>query len=437
MTLSAALKMRDRASGPYDDRDRKARLDVPVVSFTDFDSVGQVKSALYQLERGQFSLAAQLVDRMFWDDRIKGVSDTRFNALFSLPLTFEAQGNAAAAKGLEKNWKKMFPRSQLRGLMKWGIYLGFGIGQLLWDLQDGQQVPRLKVWHPQFSYWRWDTRSFWVTTMDGPAEVIAGDKQWVLYTPYGEQLGWMDGLVRSLAIPFMARQWAFRDWARSSEVHGIPVKGAVVPADAKREEKDKFASDLAALGRDVVIQLPRVDENEFFDLKLIEAATDSHKTFMELMNQCNSSIAITLLGQNLTTEISKGDGSRAAAQVHDRVRGDFLKADAESMSDCVREQAVTPWSVLNFGSDPEQAPTPTWAVDPPEDKNDKADGLQKLAGALATFKTAAAPVDQRQVLEDHDVPLLSKEEEQKLKDEIAAKEEADRQAKAKGAGPAK
>jgi phage gp29-like protein len=331
----------------------------------------------------------------------------------------------------------MFPRSQLRALMKWGIYLGFGIGQLLWELKDGQQVPRLKVWHPQFSYWRWDTRSFWVTTMDGPAEVTAGDKQWVLYTPYGEQLGWMDGLVRSLAIPFMARQWAFRDWARSSEVHGIPLRGAVVPTDAKKEEKDKFASDVAALGRETTVQLPMISEDEKFDLKLIEAATDSHKTFMELMNQCNSSIAITLLGQNLTTEISKGDGSRAAAQVHDRVRGDFLKADAESMSDCVREQAVQPWSVLNFGSDPEQAPTPTWAVDPPEDKNDKADSLQKLAGALNTFKMAAAPVDQRQVLEEHDVPLLSKEEEQKLKDELAAKDEADRQAKAKGAGSAK
>src|SRR5207302_723958 len=87
-----------------------------------------------------------------------------------------------------------------------------------------------------------------------------------------------------------------------------------------------------------------------------------------------------------------------------------------------------PWTVLNFGSDPEQAPSPTWDVDPPEDKGDKADALQKLAGALNTFKTAAAPVDQRKVLEDYDVPLLSKEEEQKLKDDQAAKEQADRDA---------
>jgi phage gp29-like protein len=432
MTLSAALRMRETAAGPNDDRDRKTRTDVPVVSFTDFDSVGQVKSALFQHERGQFAMSAQLVDRMFWDDRIKGVSDTRLNALFSLPLTFESMGNAGAVTALEKNWKRMFPRAQLRQLVKWGLYLGFGIGQLVWDLKDEQQMPRLKVWHPQFTYWRWDTRSFWVTTMEGPAEVVGGDKQWVLYTPYGEQLGWMDGLVRSLAIPFMCRQWAFRDWARSSEVHGLPIRGAVVPADAKREEKDKFASDIAALGRETIVQLPMVDENEKFDLKLIEAASDSHKTFMELLNQCNSSIAITLLGQNLTTEVPKGSGSRAAATVHDSVRGDFLKADAETTSDCLREQALKPWSGLNYG-DPEQAPEPVWNVDPPEDKNEKATGLSNLANALSTFGQAAAPVDQRMVLEDYDVPLLSVEEEQKLKDEKAAKEDADRKAQAAGA----
>jgi hypothetical protein len=435
MTLAAALKMRSTAAGPYDDRDRKARTDVPVVSFTDFDSVGQVKSALYQLERGQFALAAQLVDRMFWDDRIKGVSDTRFNALFGLPLTFE--GNSTASKALEKNWKTMFPRSQLRQLMKWGIYLGVGIGQLLWDLKDGQQTPRLKVWHPQFAYWRWDTRSFWVSAMEGATEIVPGDKQWVLYTPYGEQLGWMDGLVRSLAIPFMARQWAYRDWARSSEVHGMPIRGAVVPAEAKREEKDKFASDLAALGRESVVQLPRVDENEYFDLKLIEAAADSHKTFMELMNQCNSSIAITLLGQNLTTEIGKGDGSRAAAQVHDNVRGDFLKQDAESTADCLKDQAIQPWAVLNFGIDPSQTPVPTWAVDPPEDKSEKSRALQQLAGAVQTFTTSAAPVDVRAVLEEYDVPLLTPEQEQKLKDERAAKDQADRDAQLAAAGAKK
>lgn len=428
MTLSAALKMRSTAADPTDPRDRKIRSDVPVVSFTDFDSVGQVKSALYQHERGQFALSAQLVDRMFWDDRIKGVSDTRFNALFSLPLEFESRGNAAAAKGLEKNWRKMFPRSQLRQLMKWGIYLGVGIGQLLWDLVDGEQRPRLKVWHPQFAYWRWDTRSFWVSAMEGATEITPGDKQWILYTPYGEQFGWMDGLVRSLAIPFMARQWAYRDWARSSEVHGIPIRGAVVPADAKREEKDKFAADIAALGRESVVQLPMVDKDEHFDLKLIESAVDSHKTFMELMNQCNSSIAITLLGQNLTTEIGQGAGSKAAAQVHDNVRGDFLKADAETVADCLGEQAIQPWATLNYGAGPDEAPVPCWAVDPPEDKSEKSLALQQLAGALQTFTTAAAPVDQRAVLEDYDVPLLSLAEEQKLKDEKDAKDQADRDA---------
>jgi len=453
MTLAAALRMREKPAGsaydstrPEDRKDR--RTDVPIVSFTDFDSVGQVKAALYQHERGNFSLSAQLIDRFFWDDRIKGVTDTRINALSGLPVSIDvadddagedASANDPVCKALRNSWPAMFPDAELKVLRRWGLYLGVGVGQLLWDTGD-EARPRLKVWHPQYLYWRWDTRSFWITTMQGPAEILPGDKQWVLYTPYGYQLGWLDGLVRSLAIPFMCRQWAFRDWARSSEVHGLPIRGLVVPSEAKREDKDRALQDIAALGRESVVMLPRASDDDMFDLKLIEAAADSHKTFKELINQCNSSIAITLLGQNLTTEVS--EGSRAAAQVHDRVRGDFLKSDATSTAECLRDQVVKPWAQLNFGTAPDDAPKPSWPVDPPEDKTDKSLALSQLATALQTFDTAAAPVDKRAVLEDYDVPLLSKEEEQKLKDEKAAKEQADRDAQAaaakgKGGGAAK
>jgi len=410
--------------------DRKARVDVPVVSFTDFDSVGQVKSALFQLERGMFSLAAQLVDRMFWDDRIKGVTDTRLNSLTALPMVFDGQNSAT----LQKAWPKMCPEESVKELLKWGLYLGFGLGQLLWQTGD-QANFKLKVWHPQFIYWRWDTRSFWVTTMSGPAEVVPGDKQWVLYTPYGYQLGWMQGLVRSLAIPFMCRQWAFRDWARSSEVHGLPIRGLQVPAEAKREDKDRALADLAALGRETVIMLPRASDDDMFDLKLIEASTDSHKTFQQLVEMCNNSIAICLLGQNLTTEVE--GGSRAAAQVHDRVRGDLLKSDAKSIGTCLREQAIAPWALLNFGTDLDSAPTATWNADPPEDKKEQSAALQQLTGALATAVSQALPVDIRAVLDEYDVPTVTPAQEAQMKADKAAKDAADAAAKAKGVAPAK
>jgi len=415
-SLAAALKMRERPpDGTQSTRpeDRKNRTDVPVISFTDFDSVGQVKTALYQHERGQFALSAQLIDRMMWDDRIKGVTESRIKALSGLPINInmadtgapsDAASNDPACKALKLQWRTMFPNAALNSLRLWGIYLGVGLGQLTWDTGT-QATPKLKVWHPQYIYWRWDTRSFWVTTMEGACEVVPGDKQWVLYTPYGYQLGWLGGLVRSLAIPYMCRQWAFRDWARSSEVHGTPIRGLVVPAEAKREDKDRALQDIAALGRESVVMLPRASDDDMFDLKLIEASVDSHKTFLELINQCNSSIAITLLGQNLTTEVNTG--SRAAATVHDRVRGDVLKDDAQSTADCLREQVVKPWVTLNYGTDPMMAPVPTWTVDPPEDKAEQSLALQQLAAALQTFKNAAAPVDLRAILEEYDVPLLT------------------------------
>lgn len=423
MTLGAALRMREVApgSGNVNDsmrpEDRKTRTDVPITSFTDFDSVGQVKAALYSHERGNFALSAQLVDRMFWDDRIKGVTDTRLNGLTALQMMFDGQ-NAAA---LEKAWPKLFPEEAVRDILKWGLYLGVGVGQLVWTTGD-QSSFKLKVWHPQYLYWRWDTRSFWISAMEGATEIVPGDKQWILYTPYGVQLGWLGGLVRSLAIPFMARQWAFRDWARSSEVHGLPIRGAVIPTEADKGDKARFLQDIAALGRETTVLLPRTDKDELFDLKLIEASSDSHQTFLQLMEQCNSSIAICLLGQNLTTEVQQG--SRAAATVHDRVRGDFLKSDVTTLSTCLREQAIAPWANLNFGTAPDDAPTATWRADPPEDKQEQSLALQQLATALQTFSSAGAPVDARAILEEYDVPTISKAQEQQQKDDKAAKDAA-------------
>src|SRR5229473_462699 len=174
MTLSAALKMTPPGYGVANfGQQAVKRLDLPVYSFSDFDSVQQCKSAIYQLERGYFSLVSQLVDRMGWDDRIAGVRNARLNGLTSLPMYFEEHGSAEAVTALEDWWDVMFPREALRDLVSWGIFLGVAVGQTTWKYDDatGWQVPTMRVWHPQFLTWRWDLRLFQMMTMGGLVDV--------------------------------------------------------------------------------------------------------------------------------------------------------------------------------------------------------------------------------------------------------------------------
>jgi phage gp29-like protein len=381
--------------------------DLPVYSWTEWDSVSKVKAALSELEGGHFMQAAQLVDAMGRDDRIAGVLATRVNGLFGLPVDFEDKhGTKRAAKPLEELRPKMFPKAQTKKLLRSGIMLGVGLAENVWERTATSWTPRLKWWHPQFLQWRWDTRSFWVQTMTGQVEITPGDGQWVLYTPHGAQLGWLEAMVRALAIPWLIRQWARRDWARYSEVHGLPIRLGKVPAKADNDDKERFIDELSQLASENTIRLPQGETPEAsFDVDLLEAVSQSWEGFQALIAKTDVDIAVTLIGQNLTTEAGTGvKGALATAQVHERVRQDVLEDDATSLDECLHEQSVKPWALYNYG-DEDAAPMATIHTDPPEDLKGKADVFKTVGEALKNYRDLKVPVNVQQVMTDFAVPI--------------------------------
>ena len=390
--------------------DRRAYRDLPVYSFSDWDSVSTVKGALAQLEIGQLELAAILCEAMLRDDRIGAVLSTRFDGLAGLDLEMKApegeEGNQAAldvVSEAQEVWTGIAPESTVSQLLFWGRMLGIGVAEKIFDDPDAPFTPRLKVWHPRFMYFRWDTRTFWVNTEDGPVELKQGDPHWVIYAPYGYYRGWMRGLVRALAVPWLIRQWAFRDWARYSEVHGIPIRAGIVPAQAADSDKDEFISALATIGSESTIRLPQGGDGNNFDLRLIEAVGNTWEGFDKLLGRCDTAIAVRVLGQNLTTEVS--GGAYAAAQVHERVQADVLKGDAEGLATCLHDQVLVEWTQLNHGN-ADLAPWPHWPVDPPDDLGKAALALKAFGDGLSAVRLAGVPADVAELCERFSVPLL-------------------------------
>jgi len=368
-------------------------------------TVADVEAAIKAFEQGMFRDAALLWDAMMREDRIMAVINTRVQGLLGLPFSFtdgtDKRRSSAISRVAQDAWPRMFPDSSVKTALITALGMGVVACELVWNTSGSPWTFTLRPWPAQFLEYRWTTRSYWIYTMEGPIEIVRGDGKWLLLE-FGEPYAWMTGLVRTLAIPYLVRSFTLRDWANYSEVHGSPIKKVFVPDDAEEVEKDGFFRRVREMARNGTVKLPRPsDGTKSWDVELLEATSQTWMGFEHLRQQAATDIAVTVLGQNLTTEVR--GGSMAAANVHERVRLDVLEADAGILSNNLIRDVFRPWAAYNYGN-PELAPTPTWDATPPADRNQDALTLGSLASALPILESAG--VDIPALLEGYGIPLL-------------------------------
>ncbi len=361
-------------------------------------SVNSVRSALNAHEVGNFDEAAKLVDAMGRDDRFAAVLATRVNSLmrsnFSmLPGQDDSSRAAEVAESAESWWWRGAGEATVSELLRWYLMMGVAIAEIVWERTDSEWIPRLKVWNMQWAWAYREERCYYLTTRDGNIKVPmdGSDGKWVVLGRGDEP--WMNGLVRCMAIPWLVRQFAVRDWARYSERHGMPIILADVPSVSSELEKDQFQEDIRVLSTETTIQLPtNVDEDGAkFDLRLLEATDQNSDGFKDLIRHVDDSMAITLTGNNLTTQIDAG--SLAAAQVGGEVKRERTEGDAQVLSTELRVQMLEWWFKYNYGGDLDDVPWPHWDVAPPVDLKMDAETLEHLGRAVAQLNAVGLQVD--------------------------------------------
>jgi phage gp29-like protein len=352
---------------------------------------------------GQFQGSARLTEATLNDPRVQATLGTRVSALIGRPLKHKPakHPDQKLAKKCRDSWKEQFPemapKTILNQILRWGVMLGNSPNEILWKTDEDLWNPIIKVWHPEFSWYNLISRRYVINTVDGQVEVNPGGSKWFLYAPHGEYRGWVHGCVRAIAVPWLVRQFAIRDWARYSEVHGIPILKGLVPASADAEQKKRFKSALSQLGAESIIELPTGTDGQKFDLELLEAADRSWEAFKGLIEQSDQSIILPILGQNLTTEVK--EGSFAAARVHGDVRQDILEGDNMSLSQAIHSQIARPYALLNYG-DPDLAPTSCWDIIPDEDDQAKAIVYGGFASAVAALVSAGIKFDAAEIADN-------------------------------------
>lgn len=161
-----------------------------------------------------------------------------------------------------------------------------------------------------------------------------------LGSPYGSPL-----CARAFGYYHMKKN-ALKYWARFNEKFGQPTTVARMPAGATDEERAFVNELLHILPRQGGIVLPDNVNLEFLEAGRVGASG----CFRELVDWCNDEISKLVLGQTLTSGEGRRSGSLALGQVHERVRRDYLLADARALSAVLTSQLVR-WIVdFNHGT---------------------------------------------------------------------------------------
>jgi phage gp29-like protein len=138
---------------------------------------------------------------------------------------------------------------------------------------------------------------------------------------------------------------------------------------------------------------------------LVEATGKSWEIYQNQIEWADQAITIVIAGQTVTTE---GTAGFSSGNIHDAIKQDLIRFDAERLSTALRAQSLEPWALWNYGRS-SAAPFPRWQTQRPTDQKDEADGLSKLGDAIGKLDAALAPhglkVDAAKLVADFDIPV--------------------------------
>jgi phage gp29-like protein len=196
------------------------------------------------------------------------------------------------------------------------------------------------------------------------------------------------GLARVAMWNYLFRNYILKDWVTFLEVYSQPLRLGKYGPGATEQDKRALLNAVANIGTDAAAIIPESMMIEFCESKQSQAHAESYLKCIEYLDK---RLTIAVLGQELTTSLPRGAGSRAAAEVHDVVRRDIATDDARRLSATLSRDLVRPLIDLNRGP---RIRYPNVRIGFAEEKD-----LALLAPAIGAFIDRGLRVSQKQIRE--------------------------------------
>lgn len=336
-------------------------------SITVFDklTMSLVQTTIASAESGNLGDFYELCEYIEASDtRLRGMIGNRRKAVSKRPFAVQSanlddERANEAADLVMRNITKLKWKSFIRELMDGRIY-GVQVNQKIWGKDENGNlcitslvgVDRSKIqqanWgaslkNPNFTFgelliskYRYGTETIPVAELlEENSVIVAVDK---------DDKGKYDlhGIMRGVLRWYIVKLFTLQSWSQYAEKYGFPITTATT-------SEAMFNKNSALMKR----LLSSVGSNRYgvflegMDVKIANGASTANiDVFERLLANCNNEIAIGLLGQNLTTDVS--GGSFAAAKVHLDVLDAIIEDDAEFIDEIVNDQFVKPLVALNF-----------------------------------------------------------------------------------------
>ena len=357
----------------------------------------------------------EVYNRMLMDDEIGSSLDLRKRMLLSYPyaVSLPAGENGNAALRVQQFVKEALSQMNLTKTieqMLTALEFGYSVNELIWDNpkdNDGKWLIKeaMLIKPERFGfdpYGRLILLSL-NKRLDERYKLIVHRHGITAENPYGLSA------LRRCYWPWTFKRAGWKFWLIAAEKFGVPTIVAMFDAqdeeEAKRRAKD-LAEMLSTIQTDAALAVANVN-----DIKTIESAKGI-EGFKTLIEMCNRSISKAITGQTLAS-IEGQYGTRAQADVHERMLREIVRSDARAVSDTINKTLI-PWlAELNFGKG-YGALLPRFEFDlsdetPWERIKDAIDrGIPLSKGALYAKYGLPEPED------DEDVFIVSPKEQQRL-----------------------
>jgi hypothetical protein len=290
--------------------------------------------------------------------------------------------------------------SSLAVLTKYRVVLGPGPVSVRWKLSPSGRT-WLPVLHALPAGWlSYSTEKglYEFQDRDGPKTVNPDGKSWLVFSEGTGLFPHQEGIARPLSSLTWMKHGAARWWGlQYNKAHGSPMRKAKVPG-AQREQIDaeKYVRQARDLMGGAVIACPQYgDGGPSFDFDLVEAKAATWETFPAFMSYVDK--WVTLLWLWAWDNTQGGDtGSRARAEVHERVSARALASDCATLGPPLR---VLWRAWCEYNRIPlEDAPSSSFEQEPDREaeakiQQDRGQALQAMGSGMKSMREAGVDFD--------------------------------------------